>query len=511
MSEPESSQKQRNTAGAARSIDPAFSALPARELADAALEVARRKGAKYADFRLEYHRRQTLEAKERDLERVSDSETLGFAVRVLADGAWGFQASDVLSADAAADAASRAVDTAKSLARVSDYRVRLAPEEPHKGEWVSEYSIDPFDVSLDEKVAYLLEVNDVVLSGGTAKYCSFWLDQVKEIKFLCSSEGTETTQQRVRMQGNFQATTVTEDGELVELRSNAMPQGRGFEFVHDYDFKAKAGEHNELLAEKCKAKSVEPGRYDLVIDPTNLWLTIHESIGHATELDRALGFEANYAGTSFATPDKLGSLGYGSECVTVIGDRTQRYGLATIGWDDDGVEAQSWDIIRDGIFVGYQYNREIAAAHGLGRSNGCAYADSWEHVPIQRMANVSLQPAPEDITLEELLSQVDRGIYIVGDNSWSIDMKRLNFQFTGQLFYLIEKGRIVGMLKDVAYQGNTIEFWNSCAAVGGPSTYVLGGAFNCGKGQPGQVAPVSHGAPVALFRNVNVLNTGRAP
>ncbi len=488
-----------------------FSGIPLDELAEAALDEARKGGATYADFRLESHRRQALEAKERDLERVTDSSTMGFAVRVLVDGAWGFCASDRLFESEAAAAARRACRMASELSRIGDYRVRLAPEEPHVGEWESDYRIDPFDVSLEEKAGYLLEVNDIVLRGGVARFCSSYMDQVKEVKFLRTSEGTRTLQRRVRMQANFQATTVSPEGELVELRSNAMPSGRGYEFVKEFDFKKAAEEHSEKLAEKVAAPSVEPGRYDLVIDPTNLWLTIHESIGHATELDRALGFEANYAGTSFATPDKLNALAYGSEKVNVVGDRTQRHGLATVAWDDDGVEATSWDVIREGKFVGYQFNREIAAAFGYERSNGCAYADSWEHVPIQRMANISLQPAEEEVTLEDLISEVERGIYIVGDNSWSIDMKRLNFQFTGQLFYLIEKGAIRSMLKDVAYQGNTIEFWNSCAGVGGPSTYVLGGAFNCGKGQPGQVAPVSHGAPVALFRNVNVLNTAKAP
>ncbi len=493
------------------SIEEELSGIPLDALADAALEEAGRRRAGYADFRLEFHRRQALEAKERDLERVTDSTTTGFSVRVIVDGAWGFCATDELTEEAASRAASRAAEMASALSKVGDYKVVLAPEDPHVGEWVSEYRIDPFEIPLDQKVAYLLEVNDIVLNGGVARFCSAYLDQVKEVKFLKTSEGTRTLQKRIRMQGNFTATTVSPEGELVELRSNAMPQGRGYEFVEEFDFKKAAEEHTSKLEEKMAAPSVEPGRYDLVIDPTNLWLTIHESIGHATELDRALGFEANYAGTSFATPDKLNSLRYGSEKVNVIGDRTQRFGLATTGWDDDGVETQSWDLIREGLFVGYQFNREIAGAFGYRRSNGCAYADSWEHVPIQRMANVSLQPASEDISLDELISDIDRGIYIVGDNSWSIDMKRLNFQFTGQLFYLIEKGAIRSMLKDVAYQGNTVDFWNSCVAVGGPSTYVLGGAFNCGKGQPGQVAPVSHGAPVAVFRQINVLNTAKTP
>jgi TldD protein len=247
-----------------------------------------------------------------------------------------------------------------------------------------------------------------------------------------------------------------------------------------------------------------------VIDPSNLWLTIHESIGHATELDRALGFEANYAGTSFATIDRLGTLQYGAPIMHVTGDRTVEHGLATVGYDDEGVAAQSWDIVRDGVLVGYQLDRAMAQLHpelNDGRSNGCAYADSPGHVPIQRMANVSLQPAADGPTTAELVAGVRRGIYVVGDKSWSIDMQRYNFQFTGQRFYLIEDGELKGQLRDVAYQATTTEFWGSMAAVGGPDTWVLGGAFNCGKAQPGQVASVSHGCPTALFRDVNVLNT----
>ena len=244
-----------------------------------------------------------------------------------------------------------------------------------------------------------------------------------------------------------------------------------------------------------------------MIDPTNLWLTIHESIGHATEYDRAIGYEAAYAGTSFATPDKLGTMRYGSPVMNVTADRTVEYGLATIGYDDEGVAAQSWDLVRDGIFVGYQLDRVFAPRLGQPRSNGCSYADSPHHVPIQRMANVSLQPARDDVSTDDLIARVEDGIYIVGDKSWSIDMQRYNFQFTGQRFFRIRDGRLDGQLRDVAYQATTTDFWNSMEAVGGPSTWRLGGAFNCGKAQPGQVAPVSHGCPSALFRGVNVLNT----
>ena len=257
------------------------------------------------------------------------------------------------------------------------------------------------------------------------------------------------------------------------------------------------------------APSMEAGTYDLVIDPSNLWLTIHESVGHATELDRALGYEAAYAGTSFATPDQLGTLRYGSPLMHVTGDRTAAHGLATVGFDDDGVEAQSFDPVRDGILVGYQLDRRIASRTGRARSNGCAYADSPQHVPLQRMANVSLQPVAGGPTTAELIGEVRDGLYAVGDKSWSIDMQRYNFQFTAQRFFRIRHGRLGGQVRDAAYQGMTTAFWGSMEAVGGPGTYVLGGAMNCGKAQPGQVAAVSHGCPAALFRGVTVLNTVR--
>ena len=285
--------------------------------------------------------------------------------------------------------------------------------------------------------------------------------------------------------------------------------GRGYEYLTgtSWDFQAELAELPELLAAKLTAPSVEAGRYDLVICPSNLWLTIHESIGHATELDRALGYEAAYAGTSFATLDKLGSLKYGSDIMHVTGDRTAAHGLATIGYDDEGVAGQSWDLISAGTLVGYQLDRRMALLKGFGRSNGCAFGDSPGHMPLQRMANVSLQPAPDGPSTDDLIAGVQNGIYVVGDKSWSIDMQRYNFQFTGQRFFKIENGRLAGQLRDVAYQATTTDFWNSMEAVGGPQTYVLGGAFNCGKGQPAQIAPVSHGCPSVLMRDVRILNT----
>jgi TldD protein len=305
------------------------------------------------------------------------------------------------------------------------------------------------------------------------------------------------------------AVTVSADGRFETMRTLAPPAGRGYEYLTGtgWDFPAELAEMPELLAAKLAAPSVEPGRYDLVIDPSNLFLTIHESIGHATELDRALGYEAAYAGTSFATFDQLGKLQYGSPGMHVTGDRTTEHGLATIGYDDEGVAGQSWDLITGGVLTGYQLDRRMARLTGLGRSNGCAFADSPGHMPIQRMANVSLQPAPGGPSTRQLIEGVTDGIYVVGDNSWSIDMQRYNFQFTGQRFFRIRNGQLAGQLRDVAYQATTTDFWNAMEAVGGPQTYVLGGAFNCGKGQPGQVAPVSHGSPSVVMRGIRILNT----
>jgi TldD protein len=294
------------------------------------------------------------------------------------------------------------------------------------------------------------------------------------------------------------------------MRTLAPPTARGWEVLAGddvWDWTDELSRIPSLLAEKVKAPSVNPGPTDLVIDPTNLWLTIHESIGHATEYDRAIGYEAAYAGTSFATPDKLGTIRYGSPVMNVTADRTVEFGLASVGYDDEGVAAQSWDLVRDGIFVGYQLDRVFAPRLGQPRSNGCSYADSGQHVPIQRMANVSLQSADGDVSTADLIARVENGIYIVGDKSWSIDMQRYNFQFTGQRFFRIRDGRLDGQLRDVAYQATTTDFWGSLEAVGGPSTWQLGGALNCGKAQPGQIAPVSHGCPSALFRGVRVLNT----
>jgi TldD protein len=491
-----------------RRIDAEFAALPLRNLADAALDAARNLGADHADFRVERVRGQRIALSDGRLQSLSDGDDSGLAVRVIVDGTWGFASAVDLTPEAARDAARHAVEVAKVAAAMNTERIELAPE-PGYGDvsWVSAYDVDPFAVSPKEKTDLLAAWSAGLTAHPAVTHADVSLYQVKECKFYTDG-ATTATQQRVRLHPEVTATAVTEAG-FDDMRTLAPPAGRGWEYLTGtgWNFQAELAELPELLAEKLKAPSVEAGRYDLVIDPSNLWLTIHESIGHATELDRALGYEAAYAGTSFATLDKLNTLQYGSRVMHVTGDRTQEHGLATVGFDDEGVEGQSWDLIAGGVLVGYQLDRRMAQLKGFGRSNGCAFADSPGHMPLQRMANVSLQPAQNGPSADELIAAVEDGVYILGDKSWSIDMQRYNFQFTGQRFYRIRNGRLDGQLKDVAYQATTTDFWNSMEAVGGPQTYVLGGAFNCGKGQPGQVAPVSHGAPAALFRSVRVLNT----
>lgn len=492
------------------SVDASFTALPLRVLADAALAAARSSGASFADFR--FHRLQTsmLAVRDTAVQAATEAVTTGYAVRVIVDGVWGFAASVLATPDAAAATAHQAVEIARALAGVVAEQVERADEPIYRDAvWVSDYDVDPFTVLASEKVGLLLDRSERLLARDGVAHTVASVHSVKENTFYADTAGTTTTQQRVRLQPELQAIAVDVDsGGFETMKSLAPPVGRGWEYVTGgWDFDAEIPVIADTLAEKTKAPSVQPGRYDLVIDPSNLFLTIHESIGHATEYDRAIGYEAAYAGTSFATPDKLGSLHYGSAVMNVTGDRNAVHGLATVGFDDDGVAAQQWDLIRGGLLVGYQVDRVFARKLGLDRSNGCAYADSPGNIPIQRMANVSLQPDPSGGSTDDLIAGVDDGIYIVGDKSWSIDMQRYNFQFTGQRFYRIRAGKLDGQLRDIAYQATTTDFWGAMDAVGGPSTYVLGGAFNCGKGQPGQVAPVSHGCPSARFRGITVLNT----
>ena len=492
-----------------RTVDADFLALPLSSLSDAAISTAKSLGASHVDVRIERTRTGVLSLRDAKPETQSDETILGIGVRVIVNGAWGFASSPDLSADTAKHLANTAVAMARTSKPLSTEEVSLVYEPAYSNKtWVSSYEIDPFSVSDSERKDRLASLSSKLLASSSVNHTSAMTMYVKEQKHYADSDGTSTTQQRVRVQTQIEAISIGEHG-FESMRTLAQPAGYGWEWMGNsiWNWDKEIDELPTLLAEKVKAPSVEPGRYDLLIHPSNLWLTIHESIGHATELDRAIGYEANYAGTSFATPEKLGNLKYGSKLMNVTGDRVTEHGLSTVGWDDEGVAAQRWDIVKDGVLVGYQLDRRIAARVNQERSNGCAFADSPAHVPIQRMPNVSLQPNPTGPSLDELISSVEDGIYILGDKSWSIDMQRYNFQFTGQQFHRIKNGKLAGQLKDVAYQATTTDFWGAMKAVGGPSTYVLGGAFNCGKAQPGQVAAVSHGCPAAIFDKINILNT----
>jgi TldD protein len=493
-------------------LDPSFTALPLEALSAAALGRANDLGCEHAEYRIERTRSQMIQLRDGQVETTVDDIRLGAGCRIVKDGSFGFAATVELDVDAAAGLASDAVATAEATKVALRRRVELAPEPSHgRVEWTSAYEIDPATVSLKDKVALLGDWSQRLLAAPGVDHVTASLLAVIEDKCYADSNGTTAVQRRIRLHPVIEALSVDpESGTFETMRTLAPPAARGWEYLTGTGWNSDEELERlpEYLAEKRSAASIDPAHYDLVIDPSNLWLTIHESIGHATELDRAMGYEAAMAGTSFATFDKLGSLKYGSEVMHITGDRTVEHGLATVAIDDEGVEGQSFDIVVGGVLQGYQLDRRIAQEMGFGRSNGCSYASSADQTPLQRMANVSLQPATSgDASVEDLIGGVERGIYVVGDKSWSIDMQRYNFQFTGQRFFSIEKGRLGGQVKDVAYQATTTDFWGSMEAVGGPSTYVLGGAFNCGKGQPMQDAPVSHGCPAALFRDVNVLNT----
>ncbi|MCB0914201.1 MAG: TldD/PmbA family protein [Actinobacteria bacterium] len=484
-----------------------FLALPLHPCADAALGAAEAAGATWADVRITRDHQRSVSLRDGRVDSTSRDASVGIGVRVIADGAWGFAASGEVTVEDAAQAARRAVAMARSVAPLGRADVILADEPVYNGIWVAPYQTDPIDVADSDVIDLLAGWSAVMASHRLVRHTKASFDAAKEALYYADSAGTRTIQQRVRCQPEATAIAVTDDG-FEDMRTLGAPTARGWEYALEPMWSDDVAELGEHLAARVAAPTVPAGPYDLVIAPSNLWLTIHESVGHATEYDRAIGFEANYAGTSFATPDLLGHLQYGSPLMHITGDRTAEFGLATAAWDHEGVAAQSWDIVRGGRLVGYQLDRWGAAQIGLPRSNGCAYADDSAHVQIQRMPNVSLQPATAGPSVEALVGGVTDGLLVVGDKSWSIDMNRRNFQFTAQRFYRIRNGTLVGQVKDIAYQSDTLTFWNSLVALGGPQSYVLGGALNCGKGQPGQVAAVSHGCPAAVFEQVNVLQTG---
>jgi TldD protein len=500
-----------------------------KRLADAALNAAKSKGASYTDIRIGRYLNQFVVTREDKVQNIVNTESYGVGVRVIADGCWGFAA--VVDAKSEADtarAAEEAVAIAKANARLLKEPVVLAPQ---KGfgvvSWKTPIVKNAFEVPIQEKVDLLLGVNDAAMKNG-ANYMNSVLFLVNEQKYFASSDGSYIDQDIHRTWPIFDVTCIDPKSGKFETR-NALsaPMGMGYEYLQTnpkdkitgittrynkgYDMLEDAISAAQQAKAKLSAKSVEAGKYDLVLDPSHLWLTIHESVGHPLELDRVLGYEANFAGTSFATLDKWASknFNYGSKEVTLFADKTQVGSLGAVGWDDEGVNTKKWDLVKDGTLVNYQAIRDQAHIIGEKESHGCCYADSWSSVQFQRMANVSLAPGKTPLSVEEMIKDVKKGIYIIGDGSFSIDQQRYNFQFGGQLYYEIKDGKIGEMLKDVAYQSNTQEFWNSCTQVCDDRDYRLGGSFFDGKGQPSQSSAVSHGSSTTRFDGINVINTAR--
>ncbi|GHE90328.1 metallopeptidase TldD-related protein [Thalassotalea profundi] len=499
-----------------------------KKLADIALNAAKAKGATYADARIGRYLNQFVTTREVRVDNIVNTESAGIGVRVIANGTWGFASTSNMTPDSVAKTAEKAVAVAKANAKFQTSPVVLAPVKG-VGEvsWNTPIKKNAMEIPVKDKVDLLLSVNDAALKNG-ASYITSVLFLVNEQKYFASTDGSYIDQDIHRLWAPFFATAVGSAG-FKQRNGLGNPVGMGFEYLdgreedkirisgasvgykNSYDMVEDAAAAGKQLQAKLKAKSVEPGKYDLVLDPAHLMLTIHESVGHPLELDRVLGYEANYAGTSFATLDKWksGKFNYGSEIVNLFADKTQPYSLGNVGYDDEGVPTKEWDLVKDGTLVNYQAIRDQVHMIDQKESHGCCYAQSWRDVQFQRMPNVSLRPNEKDISADDVIKDVENGIYIAGRGSYSIDQQRYNFQFGGQLFYQIKDGKITEQIEDVAYQSNTQQFWNSCTQLAGKSDYRLGGSFFDGKGQPSQVSAVSHGCPTTRFNNINVINTAR--
>ena len=502
-----------------------------KTLADAGLNTATKAGASYCDVRIGRYLNQSITTRDLRVENIINTESTGVGVRVVASGAYGFASTNDMSPDGVAGAARQAVAIARANARLQTEPLRMAPVKG-VGEvsWATPFTRDWRTVPVKDKAEMLIAANKAGLDAG-ATFMTANLFQVNQQKYFASTDGSYIDQDIHRLWAPMTATAVDKVNNRFRTRDSlAAPAGMGFEYfdarpadkvqaaggvatlyTRSVDLVEDARAAGRQAKEKLSAKSVEPGKYDLVLSPEHLFLTIHESVGHPTELDRVLGYEANYAGTSFATLDKWQTkkFKFGAERVNFIADKTAPGSLGAVGYDDEGVPAKRWDIIRDGVLVNYQATRDQAHLIGEKESHGCSYADSWNSVQFQRMPNVSLAAGKEQLTPDEMVKDVKKGIYILGRGSYSIDQQRYNFQFGGQLYFEIKNGKIVGPLEDVAYQSNTQEFWNACSAICDVRDWRMGGSFFDGKGQPSQVSAVSHGSATTRFNGINVINTAR--
>jgi len=511
-------------------LTPIIDVKQKKQLADVALNTAKSLGASYTDVRIGRYLNQFVTTRERKVQGINNTESFGVGVRVIANGTWGFGATNEVTVDGIKKATERAVAIAKANSKFQKEPVKLAPN-PSYGEisWKTPIVKNGFEVPVKEKVELLLAANAKAMDNG-ASFVNSLIFLVNEQKYFASTEGSYIDQDVHRTWPNFQVSMVDRQTGSFKTRSAfSAPVGMGYEYLDgkaedkiqgpggiilynkSYDIVEDAAMAAEQAKQMIAGKSVEPGKYDLVLEPSHLWLTIHESVGHPTELDRVLGYEANFAGTSFLTFDKWQSkkFKFGNDIVNFVADKTQVGSLGAVAYDDEGVKCKQWDLIKDGVLVNYQAIRDQVSLLGQKESHGCCYSQSWSDVQFQRMPNVSLQAGKQQLTPEQMISNVEKGIYIVKDGSFSIDQQRYNFQFGGVLFFEIKNGKIAGMLKDVAYQANTQEFWNSCVAICDERDYRLNGAFNDGKGQPSQSNAVSHGSATARFNGVNVINTGR--
>ncbi len=501
-----------------------------RTLADTALAAATEGGASYCDVRVGRYLRQFVITREDKVQNVVNTESSGIGVRVIVNGAWGFAATSELTAKGAATAARQAAAIARANSKSQTQPVQLAPVTGvGVVDWKTPIKKNAMQVPIKDKVDLLLGVNADATNAG-ADFVNSTLFLVNEQKYFASTDGSYIDQDVHRIWLPFTVTAIDKASGKFRTRDGlSAPMGMGYEYLdadpagkfslpggvvgygRSYDVHADAVAAARQARAKLKAPSVKPGKYDLVLDPSNLFLTIHENVGHPLELDRVLGYEANYAGTSFATLDKRdAAFQYGSKLVNIVADKTQPGSLGAVGYDDEGVKTRQWNLIENGQLVDYQATRDQMHLLGQEQPQGCSYADSWSSVQFQRMANVSLAPGKTPLTVEQMIGDVKDGLYIHGRGSYSIDQQRFNAQFGGQLFFEIKDGKITRQIEDVAYQIRTPEFWNACAAICDARDYRLGGSFFDGKGQPGQVSAVSHGASTTRFNGINVINTARS-
>jgi len=478
-----------------------------KDLALLALDAALSRGASYADVRICRNRNQYLFGRDMRIETTADTESMGFGVRAIVNGAWGFASSYRLDRDEIQRIAALAADIARASARLLKQPVELVPEPAYQDHWQSPIQKNPFKIPMEKKIELILKVNEEMLKVAGIKVATAFLNFKEICKYFASTEGSLIELEQFF--ANPQLTAVAVGADDSQTRTiQVAPEQKGYELIEAVNWVEKARQAAEEAVQKLKSKEGQAGTRDLITLPSHLCLTIHESIGHATELDRALGWEADMAGTSFVTTDKLGSLRYGSPLMNIVGDKLLPNALATAGYDDDGVRARRFDIVKDGIFVGYQTTRDLARFVEDKESHGCAYADSWSSFPLQRMPNVWLKPGDKPLTLDQLISDTKDGLLFEGTGSFSIDQQRYNFQFGGDAVWEVKNGKLGDMVKNVAYQSRTPDFWGSLDALCSQDFWENWGVFGCGKGEPMQTAQMGHGSAPARFRRVNIVSAG---